>query len=51
LLHDQSKFAGIGNIYANDSLFLAKIHHQTPARNISPKAPGVDKAPSKRHGG
>ncbi|MBU4210090.1 bifunctional DNA-formamidopyrimidine glycosylase/DNA-(apurinic or apyrimidinic site) lyase [Patescibacteria group bacterium] len=37
LLHDQSKFAGIGNIYANDSLFLAKIHPQTPARNISPK--------------
>jgi len=35
LLHDQSKFAGIGNIYANDSLFLAKIHPKTPAQNIN----------------
>ena len=35
LLHDQSRFAGIGNIYANDALFLAKIHPLTPAKNIS----------------
>lgn len=26
LLMDQDKLAGIGNIYANDSLFIAKIH-------------------------
>ena len=35
LLHDQSRFAGIGNIYANDALFLAKIHPLTPANQIS----------------
>lgn len=33
---DQSRFAGIGNIYANDSLFLAKIHPQTSARLATP---------------
>jgi formamidopyrimidine-DNA glycosylase len=35
VLLDQTKFAGIGNIYANDALFLAQIHPLTPARNIS----------------
>jgi len=35
LLHDQSRFAGIGNIYANDALFLAKIHPLTPVNQIS----------------
>lgn len=35
VLLDQNKFAGIGNIYANDGLFLAKIHPQTPARQIT----------------
>ena len=34
-LLDQKLFAGIGNIYANDSLFLARIHPLTPAKNIS----------------
>jgi len=34
-LLDQSKFAGIGNIYACDSLFLSKINPLTPAKNIS----------------
>lgn len=34
LLHDQTFFAGIGNIYANDALFLAKIHPQIPANKI-----------------
>jgi len=39
LLLDQSAFAGIGNIYANDVLFLAKIHPQIPANQIkSPRA-------------
>lgn len=35
VLLDQSKFAGIGNIYANDVLFLAKIHPSVPASKIS----------------
>ncbi len=35
VLLDQSKFAGIGNIYANDALFLAKINPQTPSNQIS----------------
>lgn len=26
VLHDQDKFAGIGNIYANDALFLSRIY-------------------------
>lgn len=34
-LLDQSKFAGIGNIYANDALFLAKIHPQTSSKFIT----------------
>jgi len=37
VLLDQAKFAGIGNIYANDSLFLAKINPQTPSNKISLK--------------
>ena len=35
VLLDQSKFAGIGNIYANDALFLAKIHPALPANNLT----------------
>ena len=35
VLLDQSKFAGIGNIYANDALFISKIHPQTPANRLS----------------
>lgn len=34
-LLDQTKFAGIGNIYACDSLFLSKINPLTPSKNIS----------------
>jgi len=34
VLLDQSKFAGIGNIYANDALFLSGIHPKTPASKI-----------------
>lgn len=37
VLLDQNKFAGIGNIYANDALFLAKINPSTPANKISLK--------------
>ena len=35
VLLDQSKFAGIGNIYANDVLFLSHIHPDTPSNKIS----------------
>jgi formamidopyrimidine-DNA glycosylase len=31
-LLDQRKLAGIGNIYANEALFLAGLHPETPAR-------------------
>ncbi|OGK64713.1 DNA-formamidopyrimidine glycosylase [Candidatus Roizmanbacteria bacterium RIFOXYB2_FULL_41_10] len=34
-LLDQSQIAGIGNIYANEALFLAKIRPQTRAKEIS----------------
>lgn len=35
LLMEQSKIAGIGNIYANDSLYLAQIHPRRPASSLS----------------
>lgn len=35
VLLDQTKFAGVGNIYANDALFLTKIHPQTSSKKIS----------------
>lgn len=35
VLLDQNKFAGIGNIYANDALFLSQIHPQTPANCVT----------------
>jgi len=35
LLMDQKKIAGVGNIYANDALFLSKIHPQTPANKLT----------------
>jgi len=37
VLLDQSFFAGVGNIYANDALFLAKIYPISPANKISLK--------------
>lgn len=37
VLLDQSKFAGIGNIYDNDALFLSRLHPQTPSNKITPK--------------
>ena len=37
VLLDQSKFAGIGNIYANDALFLAKIHPSSISNKINLK--------------
>jgi len=35
LLMDQSKIAGVGNIYANDALFIAKIHPKKQALSLS----------------
>jgi len=35
VLLDQTKFAGIGNIYACDSLFASKINPTIPSKNIS----------------
>jgi len=37
VLLDQSKFAGVGNIYDNDALFLSKINPSIPANKITPK--------------
>lgn len=35
VLLDQNKISGVGNIYANDALFLARIHPQTPANRLT----------------
>jgi formamidopyrimidine-DNA glycosylase len=35
VLMDQKKIAGIGNIYANDALFLAKVHPEKKANQLS----------------
>lgn len=37
VLMDQKKIAGVGNIYANDALFLAKIDPRRPAKKIAKK--------------
>ena len=37
LLMDQEKIAGVGNIYANEALFLSKIHPKTASSAISVK--------------
>ncbi len=37
VLLDQSKFAGIGNIYDNDALFLSRINPQTPSNKLNKK--------------
>lgn len=36
-LLDQSLVAGVGNIYASEALWQAKIHPKTPASKLSPK--------------
>lgn len=36
-LLDQTVIAGIGNIYADESLFAAGIHPETPCRDLSPQ--------------
>jgi formamidopyrimidine-DNA glycosylase len=37
VIMDQKKISGVGNIYANDALFLAKIDPRRPANKVSPK--------------
>lgn len=37
ILMDQAKIGGVGNIYANDALWLSKIHPQTPANKLNLK--------------
>jgi formamidopyrimidine-DNA glycosylase len=37
LLLDQSVLAGVGNIYADEALFMAKIHPLTPANTVPKK--------------
>jgi len=37
VIMDQKKIAGVGNIYANDALFLAKIDPRRPAKKITEK--------------
>lgn len=43
LLMDQTKIAGMGNIYANEALFLAGISPQKKARDLAGKEPGKAK--------
>jgi formamidopyrimidine-DNA glycosylase len=40
VLLDQTVVAGIGNIYADESLFLARIHPLTPANTLSAEEAG-----------
>lgn len=37
LLLDQGVIAGIGNIYADEALFLARVHPERPARRVTAK--------------
>src|SRR5699024_12593710 len=37
LLMDQEFVVGAGNIYANESLFMAGIHPERPANNLNPE--------------
>jgi len=37
ILMDQEKMGGVGNIYATDALWLAKVNPKTPAKNIDSK--------------
>lgn len=37
LLMDQKKIGGVGNIYANDALFVARIHPKRKANSLSEK--------------
>ncbi|EKE13026.1 MAG: hypothetical protein ACD_13C00106G0019 [uncultured bacterium] len=38
VLMDQEKMGGVGNIYANDALWLSKVNPKTPAKSLDPKS-------------
>ncbi|OGM76016.1 DNA-formamidopyrimidine glycosylase [Candidatus Woesebacteria bacterium RIFOXYA1_FULL_43_16] len=38
VLIDQERIGGVGNIYANDALWLAKINPKTPAKELNQKS-------------
>ena len=38
VLMDQTKMGGVGNIYANDALWLAEVNPKTPAKNLDGKS-------------
>ncbi|HPW17100.1 MAG TPA: bifunctional DNA-formamidopyrimidine glycosylase/DNA-(apurinic or apyrimidinic site) lyase [Candidatus Aminicenantes bacterium] len=38
LLLDQRRIAGVGNIYADETLFGARVHPETPASSLGPEA-------------
>ncbi len=40
-LLDQTKVTGLGNIYASEAMFLARVNPQTPAKEVSPKKANV----------
>jgi len=40
-LLDQTKVLGLGNIYAAEAMFLAKVNPQTPANEVSAKKANV----------
>jgi len=40
-LLDQTKVTGLGNIYASEAMFLARVNPQTPAGEVSAKKAGV----------
>lgn len=40
VLMDQEKISGVGNIYANDALWLAKINPRTPAGQLNSQTAG-----------
>lgn len=41
ILMDQEKMGGVGNIYANDALWLAKINPKTPAKELDENQVGL----------
>ena len=40
VIMDQRKLAGVGNIYANEALFLARVDPSRPANRVTPDAAG-----------
>ncbi len=40
-LLDQTKVTGLGNIYASEAMFMAKVNPQTPADKLSAKKAGI----------